>query len=424
MKEDFLHYLWKFSKFDTSQLLTSNNEPVTIKHPGQYLQLSGPDFFDARITIGNQLWAGNVEIHVNSTDWYLHHHEKDPAYDNVILHVVWENDGAIFRKDNTEIPVLQLKSYVDMETLHNYQSLLFPKSWIFCEKQLMSVDTFVLDNWLERIFLDRLERKSQTVETLLKTLHSDWEAVLFCLLAKNFGLNTNGDAFLAIAQSIPFTIIRKESNDVNNLEALLFGRAGLLAATKEDQYFKDLVERFRYLSHKYQLEHLHVDTVQFFKHRPDNFPTIRLSQFAALYGSRRHLFSQIISAKTMKELYQIFAVSVSPYWKTHYQFDRESPMKSKALSASFIDLIVINTIVPIRFAYAKYNGSESAENEIDLLHDVAAESNSVIQKFREFGLTVTNAFQSQSLLELKNEYCSKGRCLDCAIGISLLKSKN
>ena len=187
MKEDFLHHLWKFKKFDTLNLKTSNGEEIIIISVGQYLELAGPDFFNAQITIDNQKWAGNVEIHLKSSDWYVHQHERDSGYENVILHVVWENDNAIFRSDNTEIPVLELKNYVERETVLNYQSLLSPKSWIFCEKQIKDVDDFVLKNWQERLFFERLERKSQPIFDLLEKTSQDWEAVLFLLLAKNFG---------------------------------------------------------------------------------------------------------------------------------------------------------------------------------------------------------------------------------------------
>ena len=421
MKEDFLHYLWKFKKFDVSNLHTSNGEAITIINSGQYLQLAGPDFFNAQITIAKQKWAGNVEIHLKSSDWYVHHHERDEAYDSIILHVVWEHDTEIFRKNNTEIPVLELKKYVAKETLENYQSLMTPKSWVFCEKELASIDSFTFKNWQERLFFERLERKSKHIQELLEQTNQDWEAVLFCLLAKNFGLNTNGNLFLRIVQSIPFTIIRKESFELENLEALLFGKAGLLMVDKEDSYFKDLATRFTYLSHKYQLEESVFEPVQFFKHRPDNFPTIRLSQLASLYNNQHNLFSKLIEAKSVEDIYKIFKVSVSDYWQTHYLFDKESPKKKKALSTSFIDLVIINTIIPIQFAYAKSQGASTSEQLIDLLQDVAPESNGIIQKFQSFGIKAQNAFETQSLLQLKNEYCNKSKCLECAIGMELLK---
>lgn len=421
MKEDFLHYLWKFKKFDALNLKTFNGEEITIITVGQYLELAGPDFFNAQITIGNQKWAGNVEIHLKSSDWYVHHHERDEAYENVILHVVWEHDTEIFRKNNTEIPVLELKKYVDTETIVNYQSLIAPKSWIFCEKQLKAIPQFVLKNWQERLFFERLERKSTPIFELLEQTSQDWEAVLFCLLAKNFGLNTNGETFLKIAQSIPFSIVRKESFEVENLEALLLGNAGLLDLEKEDNYFKDLKFRYFYLLHKYQLEKRIVEPVQFFKHRPDNFPTIRLSQLANLYHTHQNLFSKISASNSVKGIYETFDVSVSDYWQSHYQFDKESPKKRKQLSKSFVDLIVINTIIPLQFAYAKSQGKEISEDLIQLLDGVAPEKNAILDKFSSFGIKSKNAFESQSLLQIKNEYCNKSRCLDCAIGMELLK---
>lgn len=422
MKEDFLHYLWKFKKFDALNLKTFNGEEITIINVGQYLKLAGPDFFNAQITIGNQKWAGNVEIHLKSSDWYVHHHERDEAYENVILHVVWEHDTEIFRKNNTEIPVLELKKYVDAETISNYQLLTSPKSWIFCEKQLAAIPQFVLKNWQERLFFERLERKSNPIFELLQQTNHDWEAVLFCLLAKNFGLNTNGEIFLKIAQSIPFSIIRKESFEVENLEALLLGTAGLLDLEKEDNYFKDLKFRYFYLLHKYQLEKTIVEPVQFFKHRPDNFPTIRLSQLANLYHIHQNLFSKIGIATSIENIYKTFNVSASNYWQNHYQFDKESPKKKKPLSKSFIDLVIINTIIPLQFAYAKSQGKEISEDLISLLDDVAPEKNSIMDKFRSFGIKSKSAFDSQSLLQLKNEYCNNSRCLECAVGMELLKN--
>ena len=423
MKEDFLHYLWKFKKFDALNLRTFNDEEITIINVGQYLELAGPDFFNAQITIGNQKWAGNVEIHLKSSDWYVHHHEIDSAYENVILHVVWEHDTEIYRSNNIEIPVLELKKHVDPATIQNYQSLMAPKSWIFCEKQIKEVDEFVFKNWQERLFFERLERKSKPIFDLLEETSQDWEAVLFSLLARNFGLNTNGDAFFKMAQTIPFSIIRKESFEVENLEALFFGLAGLLDSEKEDNYYKDLKFRYFYLLHKYQLEHLMADQVQFFKHRPDNFPTIRLSQLANLYHTHQNLFSKISTLLSLKNSAQVFQIGVSPYWENHYQFDKESPIKKKMLSKSFIDLLLVNTIIPLQFAFAKSQGKEITEDLINLLNGLNPEKNAIIDKFSSFGIVSKNAFDTQSLLQLKKEYCNKSRCLECALGLELVKSK-
>ena len=308
MKEDFLHYLWKFKKFHTSNLHTTNHQPITIIHSGDYLQLAGPDFFNAQIIIENQKWAGNVEIHLQSSDWYVHHHEKDEAYDNVILHVVWQHNVRIFRKDNSEIPTLELKNFVDQETLSRYQSLVVPKTWIYCENQLSQLPSFIIRNWKERLFFERLERKSELIDFVLKQTNNDWEATLFCLLAKNFGLNTNGAVFFKIALSIPFSILRKESDTAESIEALLLGISGLLNDEKEDVYYSRLRAKFNYLVHKYQLELPILEPVQFFRLRPDNFPTIRLSQLANLYGTHLNLFSKILNANSSVLLYQIFQV--------------------------------------------------------------------------------------------------------------------
>ncbi|MEN2415283.1 DUF2851 family protein [Flavobacterium mesophilum] len=422
MKEDFLHYLWKFKKFDSLNLKTFQNDELVIFKTGDYLGLSGPDFFNAQIKIGDQKWAGNIEIHLKSSDWYLHCHEKDTAYENVILHVVWEHDTEVFRKNNSEIPVLVLKDYVSKEIIENYNALVAVKSWIFCERQLKEIDKFVLKNWQERLFFERLERKSHFIFQLLEETNQDWEAVLFCMLAKNFGLNTNGNSFLQMSKSIPFSVFRKESFEVENLEALLFGICGLLDAEKEDVYFKDLKFRYFFLLHKYNLERTYVDPVQFFKHRPDNFPTIRLSQLASLYYNCHNLFSKIIELKSTESAYNLMHVSVSAYWENHYMFDKESPPKIKKLSRSFIDLLIINTIIPIQFAYSNIIGSTIAEDLIDFMYDVSAEKNSITEKFEFFGIKSKTAFESQTLIELKNEYCNHNACLKCAMGMELLKN--
>lgn len=423
MKEDFIHYIWQFKKFDFSNLKTTQGENLTIVNSGNYLQLAGPDFFNAQIVLDNQKWAGNLEIHIKSSDWYVHHHEKDDNYNNIILHVVWEHDTPIFRKDNSEIPVLELKNYVSNSELNKYQSLIAQKSWIFCENQINGIPQFVLSNWQERLFFERLERKSNPIQQLLQETENDWEAVLFCMLAKNFGLNTNGEMFLKVAKSITFSLIRKEALEVMYLEALLFGQANMLPENVEDNYPKELKSWYDYIVLKYKLDKPAIAPIQFFKHRPDNFPTIRLAQLAMVYHLHRNLFSKIIVAKTIEEIYRIFTISVSDYWKSHYNFDKVSPKKEKALSKSFIDLLIINTIVPIQFAYANSLGKENAELLINFLSNIPPEKNNIIEKFSTFGIKSKNAFQSQSLLQLKNEYCNHKKCLQCAVGLELLKDK-
>ena len=386
MKEDFLHHVWQFKKFDIANLKTTKGESIQILNSGQYLQLSGPDFFNAQIIIENQKWAGNVEIHLKSSDWYVHNHEKDSNYDSVILHVVWEHDVPIFRKDNSEIPTLELKEYVALSDLHKYQSLVSQKSWIYCENELQNVDQFVFKNWQERLFFERLERKANLIFELLETFNQDWEAVLFCLLAKNFGLNTNGEMFCKIAKSIPFSVVRKESFSLESLESLLLGQANLLSHDFQDSYARELQKSYHYLVQKHQLREKVIGSVEFFKHRPDNFPTIRLAQLANLYFHRKNLFSLVMNCSSINELYQVFNVGVSEYWETHYNFDRESSKKMKKLSKSFIELLVINTIIPLRFTYALSQQKDIMQELIDLAVSIPSEKNGIIDKFKAFGI--------------------------------------
>jgi hypothetical protein len=422
MKEDFLHHVWQHKKFAVTQLQTTTGESIQILHSGQYLQLAGPDFFNAQIIIGNQKWAGNIEIHLKSSDWYLHNHEKDANYDSVILHVVWEHDTAIFRRDNLEIPTLELRNYVALTDVHKYQSLITQKSWIYCENDIQKVDDFIFKNWQERLYFDRLERKSEEIKQLLKESNNDWEAVLFCLLAKNFGLNTNGALFLNMAKSIPFSVIRKASFAIEILETLFFGQANMLESSFQDCYPNKLQNDYNYLCHKYTISKSVFDKVEFFKHRPDNFPTIRLAELAALYHKEHNLFSKIVNVSSISEIYTLFQIEVSDYWETHYNFDKKSVAKKKKMSHAFIDLIVMNTILPIRFAFEQSLNKEYSQEILELITALPPEKNIIIDKFASIGILAENAFQSQSLLQLKKEYCDAKKCLQCAVGAFLLKN--
>lgn len=421
MKEDFLHYIWLHKKLDFTNLKTTNGETITILNFGQYIKQAGPDFFNAQLIINNQKWAGNVEIHVKSSDWYLHKHENDSNYDNVILHVVWDHDTEVYRKDNTEIPVLEIKNYVSKSEFDKYKKLCQAKSWIYCENEIAEMDKIVFSNWLERLFFERLERKILPVENLLQENKNDWESTFFIVLAKNFGLNVNGISFYEMAKSIPFAIIKKELFDVENLEALFFGSSNMLELGKEDNYYKNLQLRWNFLIQKYQLSCNHINPIQFFKLRPDNFPTIRIAQLAMLYHLKENLFLDVIRANSLQELYLIFNNATSTYWKNHYNFDRESNFRTKSLSSSFIDLLIINTVIPIKFLYAKINGKDNSEELIQLMSQIKPEKNIIVDKFASFKIESKSSFETQSLLQLKNEYCNHQKCLQCAVGLGLLK---
>ncbi|HEY9184735.1 MAG TPA: DUF2851 family protein [Salegentibacter sp.] len=426
MQEDFLHYLWKHKKFDFTRARTSDGQTVVLVDPGMHNYNAGPDFFNARIRIGGQLWAGNVEIHLRASDWYFHRHEADRNYDNVILHVVWEDDIEVYRKNNSIIPSLALSGLVDKILLDQYRNLVTVREkWINCENNFPDIDEFRLRHWLERVYFERLENKSELILQMLKASENNWEAVLFKLLSKNFGLNVNGDAFLSFAQSFDFPLVQRCASDRLKLEALFFGQAGLLERASSENYFRNLQKEYEFLRHKYQLKNEQVVRPKFFRLRPDNFPNIRLSQLASLYYRHKNLFSELIRAKELNSISEIFNVETSKFWQTHYSFDKAHKNRTKRITSSFVNLIVINTIVPLKFCYNRATGEEPEEDILNILTDIKAESNSVIDKFNLLRSgTATNALDSQAVLQLKNDYCDKNKCLSCEIGVDLLKTVN
>ncbi|WP_055443095.1 DUF2851 family protein [Lacinutrix himadriensis] len=422
MIENFLHYIWQHKKFTHSNLKTAAQEPVFVLQVGTHNHNTGPDFLNAQIKIDDQLWAGNVEIHIKSSDWFLHNHEQDKNYDSVILHVVWEHDIEIHRKDNTVIPTVVLKDVVSKTALQNYQKLFSKKQkWINCENDFASISDFVLSNWLERLYFERLERKSTAITQLLQVSKNNWEAVLFKMLAKNFGLKVNGDAFLSLASSFPFNLVQKLQTKQSSLEALLFGQADLLEGNVQDLYYLELKKEYQFLKQKHNLSGASVTPFQFFRLRPPNFPTIRISQLASVYASQCSLFSKIINATTKAEIYNLFAVTTSSYWENHFTFGKVSKTSKKRITKSFIDLLIINTIVPIQFSYAKQQGKDVADAIISIIQEIASEKNSIVTKFHELKPLGKSAMHSQALLQLKTEYCDKNKCLQCAIGSSLIK---
>ena len=423
MQEDFLHYVWKHKAFSSTSLKTTSDESIVILKLGEHNHNSGPDFFNAQLSVDGQLWAGNVEIHIKSSDWYVHGHEKDKAYDNVILHVVWEHDTEVFRSDNSVIPTLELKHYVNVNLLANYRALIQSKSWINCETHFSEVDDFILNNWIERLYIERLERKSNDILKLLKASKNDWEAVLFKMLLKNFGLKVNGEAFFSLANSVDYAVVRKLQNNILDLEALLFGQASLLEDDIQELYFLDLKERYKFLVQKFQLSNQGVLPLQFFRLRPPNFPTIRLSQFTNLYTTEQQLFSKILGLKTKDEFYKLFSKGVSSFWMTHYTFSKQSKSFKKVITKAFIDLLLINTVIPLKFSYAKYLGNNINEEIFNLLSEIKQENNSIVNKYLELKPIKKNALSSQGLLQLKQYYCNKNKCLQCAVGNSLIIKK-
>lgn len=423
MQEDFLHFIWKYKRFDTSNLKTVEDDEVSILQLGQHNFNAGPDFFNSQLEIGGQKWAGNVEIHIKSSDWFVHNHETDAAYDNVILHVVWEHDTDVYRKDNSVIPTLELKHYVEIDLLQNYKKLMQSKAWINCENEFDTIESFKFESWLERLYIERLERKSSDIKKLLVASNNDWEAVLFKMLCKNFGLKVNGESFFSLAKSVDFSVIRKIRTNETDLEALFYGQANLLDEDIQEVYYLDLQKRYGFLKQKFQIKNQGVLPVQFFRLRPPNFPTIRLSQMAVLYAKHQNLFSKIMMLNTKAEFYELFGVVTSNFWQTHYTFSKTSKKTTKILTKSFIDLLLINTILPIKFSYSKSVGKQDDELIFNLVKSISIEKNSIVDKFLSLRNMEKSAMISQGLLQLKTEYCDKNKCLQCAVGSQLITKK-
>jgi hypothetical protein len=421
MQEDFLHHVWLHKKFALESLQTTENQSIIIKSVGLPNVNSGPDFFNAQIYIDDQLWVGTVEIHLQSSDWYVHHHEKDPAYDNVILHVVWEHNSEVYRADNSVIPTLVLKPFVHPQILINYNKLKTNKNkWIACEQQFPKVSDFEISNWLERLYFERLEQKFIPINQQLLATKQDWEAIMFWQLARGFGAKVNGEAFWSLAKSFPFSVFRKLQNDAKQMEALLFGQSGLLEADVEDPYFIELKSAYAFLKQKHQLSNYGVLPIKFFRLRPPNFPTIRLAQLVQLYHKNTYLFSKVIQANSYEELHRIFQCSTSDFWHTHYNFKTLSAKRiKKRLSKSFVDLLIINSVLPIKYAYQHVNGQDQ-DPLILILKSIPSEQNSIVKSFNALKPISKTALNSQALIELKNNYCSKLKCLQCGIGSVVL----
>lgn len=422
MNEDFLHYLWKFKKFNFLEAFSDKGEKIELQSVGTHnTTASGPDFFNARLKIDGQTWAGNVEIHISSSDWYAHNHQVDKAYDNVILHVVWEHDVEVFRRDNSVIPCLELKALTPQYALKNYRDLLAAKKdWINCAQDFSSFSEFKLQNWLERLYVERLEKKYSLIDELLQASKNDWEAVLFQLLAKNFGLNKNGAVFLKMAQSFPFRIVRKSTSS-KELEALFLGQLNLLTPQSESPYEQELIQHYRFLTQKHKLTAIDREP-QFFRLRPVNFPTIRLSQLAQLYTTSKNLFSNVLNEWEPSKIHDLLKVSTSAFWEEHYTFKKQSRFKNKRITKSFTNLILINTVVPLKFAFYKKQGRVEIDKLFSLMRELPCEKNSITKGFDKLRKGVaSNALVGQALIQLKPNYCDKNKCLQCNLGIELLK---
>ncbi len=425
MQEAYLHYIWKCQYFDKKELTTSQGDRLIILNPGTSNMHAGPDFLNSSLVINEITWHGHVELHVKASDWLLHKHAQDPAYDNVILHVVWENDQPIQRKDQTLLPTLVLQGRVDPERWNRYQQLIHSPFKIPCSNQLDQVDSMIKTSMLEKALFQRLTHKNNLVHRLLANNQGDWEATAYQLLAYNFGFKVNSHAFLDLSLSLPWRIMAKHTTNLTQLEALLLGQAGFLEKTSSepDLYVDALAKEYAYLAHKYQLTTHRINKVQwkFFRLRPANFPTIRITQFAQLLHQYPQLFHWLIDTPAQALAKQL-AITQSSYWQHHYRLGIPSKAKIPGLGKSSIENIFINTLVPLLVAYGKAQDEPAyIDRAVEILQSLPAEHNAITRYWQKLGIPIHHAFDSQAAIELFNHFCTQKKCLACEIGSTLLQ---
>ncbi len=424
MREEFLHFIWQHGLIRDEKLFTTGGEELKIIEVGVINSVSGPDFSNAKIMIGDTLWCGNVEIHISASDWIKHNHCSDSAYDNVVLHVVKNADVQIKNTKEQEIPTFELP--IDSELLSKYTYLISDSiKWIPCQDEWSKINSFRVTSLLEKMMFSRLERKAEIILNNLSLNSNDWETTFYHHLATMFGLSSNKESFEILARSIPLVVIGKHKSNLLQLEALFFGQAGMLIDDLEDEYYLQLKREYAFLKTKFQLDCVDGLIWKFGGLRPVNFPTIRIAQFANLIFQSQHLFSKIIEKNTVDELSFLFRVGASQYWDNHYTFQKTSTrVQTKHVGSKTIELILINCIVPFVFAYGMFNSNQNLKDRaIEFLDKIGPEKNSIVSKWKELSLDIPNAFYSQALVELKKEFCSKRNCLSCDVG-HLMMTKN
>lgn len=423
MREELLHFVWSTGNFNSLNLTTTTGDKIDIIYKGLHNTNAGPDFLNAKVKIGDTTWAGQVEMHVNASAWEQHAHHRDKAYDNVILHVVYEADKEVKRADGTIMPTLALKGLINEKVIDQYEDLISNSHWIPCEKLLPQVDEFIINSWLDRLTAERLEQKTDPIATLLKETKNDWQEAFYRMLARYFGLKVNAEPFEALAHSLPQIIIAKHKTSLLQIEALLYGQAGLLESPFKDDYPNQLKKEYEFLRHKHNLTPISASQWKFLRLRPANFPTVRLAQLADLLYHSTSLFSKVIEATTYKELRNLFNAGVSEYWVTHYRFDTESKKKDKHLGTAAIDLLLINTVIPFIFTYGKMKDLPDLQDRaLAYLEEIKPETNNIVTHWEDLGIRAKSAYQTQALLQLKNNYCTPKQCLTCGIGNSILKT--
>ena len=425
MKEDFLYYVWKLQYFNKQDLRTLQGDKLVVLNPGTHNTHAGPDFLHSSIVINDIIWHGHVEMHVCASAWHQHKHQLDPAYENVVLHVVWEHDRPIHQQDGSPLPTLVLQGRVAPQLLQQYQELLHNKTDIPCANRFAHVAPIIKTAMSERALFQRLTNKNNLVYQLLDNNQGNWEETAYQLLAYNFGFKVNSSALLNLSLSLPLRIINKHVKNLLQLEALLLGQAGLLVAktSAPDDYLEKLAKEYAYLAHKYQLKMstLHPMQWKFFRLRPANFPTIRIAQLAQLLHQHPQIF-YLLGHTPPADLYKQLAVTQSAYWQQHYQFGKPSKANIPGLGKASIENIMINTIVPLLVAYGKSKDEQVyIDQAMALLQSLPAERNAITSQWEALGMPVGSAFDSQGLIELFNNFCTKKKCLVCNIGGALMQ---
>lgn len=420
--EQLLHYIWKYRLYRPSGLTTTQGDTLEIIDPGLENTDAGPDFFNAKIRINGTVWAGSVEIHQKASDWLAHGHSADKAYGNVILHVVETDDGTVFRQNGEAIPQLVLP--IPEQVIDNMEWLLTRDSPVACLERLPAIDPVFRLQWMDALLAERLERKTDDILRWLDLYQKDWNEVFYILLCRNFGFSVNSDAFERLARSLPLKCILKQRPSASQVEALFLGQAGLLNDSNGNRhhYYRLLQQEYSFLRKKYGLEPLEPHIFRNLRLRPDATPHIKLVELAAIWIRHDTLFSSVLSARTPRELKDFFRVPASAFWDTHYNFLRPSPHRKKQLGENALNMLLINTVVPLMFAYGLYHRmDEHKARALRLLASIPPEQNSIISLFSQVGMKPRNAGDTQALIQLKRNYCEQKKCLYCRLGFQLLK---
>jgi hypothetical protein len=424
MQESFLHFIWQYQYFDKTDLKTIDDLSIQIIEQGLLNSNAGPDFNNSKVIIDNMEWRGSIEIHIKSSDWNIHQHQKDKAYNNVVLHVVWENDEDVLRQDGTLIPAMELKSRVDSTLLDRFQKFVNnPVVQIPCEHHFEKVSDILKISTLDKMGMERLDEKSSQIKDLLEANNGDWDETTYQLLAKNLGLKINSEPFHELSKSVPFKLLKKHNGSLLQLEALLFGMAGFLDDAISDEYHAILAKEYQFLKQKYQLDQkLNKFRWKLMRLRPANFPALRIAQLAAILHNKQFIFSVFTSDISPREISQWLKQKPSIYWDTHYNFESESDGKNPEIGQTTIDNIVINTIAPLLIAYGKQiDQQDYIDRAVDLLGTIKPEKNRITDIWDSISFKAKSAFDSQAQIQLFNNYCLKKQCLSCNIGTSILK---